>query len=103
MRSGDLDRSLEPVVRGTEVNHRSRAETDIINVCTCVSYTLQQVFVDLIGRYSAVASYQNFICLKQLGDEISYLVSCVLIEIHIVDSAYVICMKCSHNYFNLVL
>ena len=47
MRRCDLHRSLEAIVGSSEVNHRSGAQSDIINIGTCVGKTFEKILMDL--------------------------------------------------------
>ena len=94
---------MESILGSTEIYHRRGAEADVINICTCISYTLEKIIMYLVRRDSAIPSYQDLVCLEQFWQKIAYLIGSVLVEIHIVDSANVISVKSSHVYFILVL
>ncbi len=53
--------------------------------------------MDLVGRNSAVPTYEHFVSTEELGQKVSYLENGILVKINIVDTADVICMKCSHS------
>ena len=97
MRCGNLHRSLETIVRGTEVHHRSSAESDIIHISSGICESFEKVLVYLIRRDSGISADQHLVCRKKLRKEETHLVGGFLVEIHIVDSSYVVCVKCSHN------
>ncbi len=51
-----------------------------------------------LGRGNpAVTAHQDLVGTQQLRQEITHLVSHLFIEIHVVDSPYIIRMKSSHN------
>ena len=97
MRCGNLHRSLEAVVGGAEIHHWGAAQAHVVHVGACIGYALEQIIMNLLRRCPAVPSYQNFLGVKQSGEKIAHLVGSLLVEIHIVDSAYVISVKCSHS------
>ena len=97
MRCGNLHRSLEAVVCRAEVHHRRAAKANVVHVGAGIGNALEQIIMNLLRRCPAVPSYQNFFGVKQSGEKITHLVGSLLVEIHIVDSAYVICVKSSHN------
>ena len=93
-----LHRSLVAVVGCTEVHQRSAAEADVVHVGAGIGDALKQGVVNLLAGKAAVAAHQNLVGLKKLRQEITYLVSCGFVEIHSVDSADVVSVKCSHGY-----
>ena len=97
VRCRDLDRGLEPVVGGSEIYHRGRAETDVIDISAGVGYSFHKIFVDLRRGCPAVAADKNLVSAKEFRKEIAHLVGGVTIEVNVIDSAYVICVKCTHS------
>ena len=47
VRCRDLDRGLEPVVGGSEIDHRGRAETYVIDISAGVGDSLYEIFMNL--------------------------------------------------------
>ena len=52
--------------------------------------------MNLLGRGAAVAADEDQVCIEECRKEITNLVSDVLVEIYVIDSADVVCVKCSH-------
>ena len=97
VRGCNLHRGLEAVMRGAEIDHRCRAESYVVHIRSGIGDALEQVFMYLRRRNPCVSSYKHLVCRKQLRKEITHLVGQSLVEVHIVDSSDVICVKCSHN------
>ena len=53
--------------------------------------------MDLWRRNAGVSSNEHLVGGKKFRKKVSHLVGNFLVEVHIVDSPYVICMKCSHK------
>ena len=106
VRSRNLDGSLVAVIRRPEIHQRRAAQADVVHIRTRIRNALDEIIMNLGRGNPAVTAHQDLVGTQQLRQEITHLVSHLFIEIHVVDSPYIIRMKSSHNesdYFSFVL
>ena len=103
VRCGDLHGCLVAIFGGAEVHQRSAAEADVVDIRAGIGDALDQIVVHLGRGYAAVAADQHLVRFQKFRKEIAHLVGCILVEINIVDSTNVVCMKCSHILYWLCI
>ena len=97
MAGSDLHGGLETVVGSSEIYHWRAAQAYVKDVGAGIAYSFQKTVVNLFRRNPAVASDEDFLRSEEFRDEIAHFVGSVFIEIHSVDSADIISVKCSHT------
>ncbi len=93
----NLYRGLEPIVGGSEINHRGSAEANVIDIGAGIGDSFQKIFMNLRRRETTVATHKDLVCVKEFRNKITHLIGGVTIEVNVIDSAYVIRVKCTHN------
>ena len=61
MGCGNLYGSVEPVLRGSEIHHRSSAEANVVNISARIRDALQEIFVNLIRGHAAVPAHEDLV------------------------------------------
>ncbi len=59
--------------------------------------------MDLRRREPTVSTNKNLVCVKEFRNKITHLIGGVTIEVNIIDSAYVIRVKCTHSVFDYLI
>ena len=65
VRGRDLHGGVEAVVRSGEIDHRSAAQADVVDICAGIRDALQEVVVDLVRRDAAVAAHEDLVRLQE--------------------------------------
>ena len=61
MGCGNLDGSVETVLRGSEIHHRGSAEANVVNIGARIGDALQKIFVNLIRGHAAVPAHEDLV------------------------------------------